>query len=237
MRGTREQIVTLLRERGETTVAQLAETVGIAPPALRRHLDILVGEGTVEYRAVKQATGRPYFAYQLTERAREAAVNDYPRLLERLVSEVAALNREQTAAMDGRELLATVFANMTEHLAEDYQSQVHGTTIEERVASLTETLRNEGIVERWDRRVDGIHLSTSTCPHRRAAMVTHSLCDSEARLIAKLLGEDVEQVGRMVDGAQVCEYLVRCEGPANAPAGVGDYIALESLLPADVSQR
>jgi predicted ArsR family transcriptional regulator len=164
-------------------------------------------------------------------------VNDYPRLLERLVSEVAALNREQTSAKDGRELLATVFANMTEHLAQDYQSQVRGTTIEERVSSLTETLRNEGIVERWDRRADGIHLSTSTCPHRRAAMVTHSLCDSEARLIAKLLGEDVEQVGRMVDGAQICEYLVRCEGPADVPAGHGEYIALESLLPADLSSR
>lgn len=235
MRGTREQIVTLLRERGELTVAHLAEAIGIAPAALRRHLDILVGEGTVEYRAVKQATGRPYFAYQLTERAREAAVNDYPRLLERLVSEVAALNRDQTSAMDGRELLATVFANMTEHLAENYQSRVQGATLEERVSSLTEALRNEGIVERWDRQADGIHLSTSTCPHRRAALVAHSLCDSEARLIAKLLGQDVEQVGRMVDGAQVCEYLVRCDGPGNAPAGHGDYIAMESLLQADRS--
>jgi predicted ArsR family transcriptional regulator len=235
MKGTREQIVALLHERGEVTVAQLAEAIGIATPALRRHLDILVGEGTVEYRSVKQATGRPYFAYQLTEQAREAAVNDYPRLLERLVSEVAALNREQTAAKDGRELLATVFANMTEHLAQDYQPKVRGATIEERVSSLTEALRNEGIVERWDRRADGFHLSTSTCPHRRAAIVTHSLCDSEAQLIAKLLGQDVEQVRRMVDGAQVCEYLVRCEGPGTEPAGHGEYIAMESLLKVDFS--
>ena len=66
-------------------------------------------------------------------------------------------------------------------------------------------------------------------------MVTHSLCDSEARLIAKLLGEDVEQVGRMVDGAQMCEYLVRCEGDVGVPAGNGEYIALETLLKADVS--
>lgn len=237
MKGTREQIVELLRERGESTVAHLAEAVGIAPAATRRHLDILVGEGTVEYRSVKQPTGRPYFAYRLTERAREAAVNDYPRLLERLVSEVAALDRGQTTAKDGRQLLATVFENMTDHLAEDYGPRVQGETLEERVSSLTAALKSEGIVERWDRRADGIHLSTSTCPHRRAAIAAHGLCDSEARLIAKLLGENVEQVGRMVDGAPVCEYVVRCDGPAGAYSGPGDYIAIESLLRADFAER
>src|SRR3712207_6468656 len=102
MKGTRGAIVALLRQRGECTVAELADEVNVAAAALRRHLEILAGEGTVEYRAVKQATGRPYFAYRLTERAREEAVNAYPRLLERLVAEVAALDREQTAAKDGR---------------------------------------------------------------------------------------------------------------------------------------
>jgi len=209
MKGTRGEIVALLRERGECTVADLAEAIGIAPAALRRHLEILAGEGTVEYRAVKQPTGRPYFAYRLTEQAREAAVNDYPRLLERLVTEVAALDRTQTADKDGRELLATVFANMTRHVAADYQARIRGETLEERVASVTEVLREEGIVERWSKQPDGFHLATSICPHRRVALATHGLCDSEARLIATLLGTEVEQVGRVVDGAPACEYVVK----------------------------
>src|SRR5687768_16923080 len=105
MKGTRGEIVELLRARGECTVAALAEAVGIAPAALRRHLDILAGEGTVQYRAVKQATGRPYYAYRLTEQAREAAAANYPRILERLVTEMAALGAEETAAKDGRAIL------------------------------------------------------------------------------------------------------------------------------------
>ena len=52
MKGTRGAIVALLRQRGECTVAELAEEVNIAPAALRRHLEILTGEGTVDYRAV-----------------------------------------------------------------------------------------------------------------------------------------------------------------------------------------
>ena len=209
MKGTRGEIVALLRQRGECTVAELAEQLGIAPAAVRRHLEILTGEGTVQYRAVRQPTGRPFFAYRLTERARDAAVNGYPRLLERLVTEVAALGREEMAAKDGRELLETVFGRMSEHLAAEYRGQVRGETVEERVSSLTEALRDEGIVERWEKREDGYHLSTSICPHRRAALAAHSLCSSEARAIALLLGADVEQVGRMVDGAPLCEYVVK----------------------------
>jgi predicted ArsR family transcriptional regulator len=210
MKGTRDEIVALLRERGEATVAQLTAAVGIAPAALRRHLEILAGEGTVEYRAVKQPTGRPYFAYRLTERAREASFNDYPRLLARLVGEVASLDREQTAGKDGQELLATVFANLGEHLAADYLPRVHGDTPEERASSVTEVLKEEGIVERWQKADDGIHLSTSTCPHRRAAEASPGVCESEVRLLSTLIGAEVVPMARLVDGAACCEYLVKC---------------------------
>jgi predicted ArsR family transcriptional regulator len=212
MKGTRDEIVSLLRERGEGTVADLAAAVGIAPAAVRRHLEILCGEGTVEYRAVKQPTGRPYFAYRLTEKAREAALNDYPRLLARLVSEVASLDREQTAGKDGRELLDAVFANMGAHLAADYLPRVHGETLEERVSSVTDVLKDEGIVERWSRADDGLHLSTSTCPHRRAAEASPGVCESEVRLISTLIGAEVVPMARLVQGAAACEYLVKCEG-------------------------
>src|SRR5262245_45036861 len=132
MKGTRGEIVALLRARGECTVAELAESVGIAPAALRRHLDILAGEGTVQYRAVKQPTGRPYYAYRLTEQAREQATRGYPRLVERLVTEMAALGSDETGDKDGRDILEIVFAHMSEHLAADYRDRVRGETLEER---------------------------------------------------------------------------------------------------------
>lgn len=210
MNGARDEIVAALRQHGERTIAQLAEAVGITPAALRRHLDILAGEGMVEHRAVRQATGRPFFLYRLSERAQEAA-SDYPRLLERFVTEVATLGREEIASKDGRDLLETVFGHMSEHLAADYQDRVHGETLSERLDSLTEALRDEGLVERWEERPDGYHLSTSLCPHRRAAVLTPGLCSAEARAIASLLGAAVEQTGRLVDGAPLCEYLVRGE--------------------------
>jgi predicted ArsR family transcriptional regulator len=214
MKGTRAEIVALLQDRGEATVTDLADTVGIAPAALRRHLEILEGEGLVEHRSVKQPTGRPYFAYRLTERAREAGRTNYPRLLERIVTGMAALPPEETSQKSGSELLATVFENMSDELAADYRDQVRGRTLEERVGQVTRALRGEGIVERWEKRDGTFVLTTSCCPHRRAAAASHELCSSETRAIAKLLGADVEQVQRVVDGASCCEYLVR---PGDAP--------------------
>ncbi len=208
MKGTRTQIVDLLRQHAELSIAELSEHLGIAAPAVRRHLDILTAEGMVEYRAVKQPTGRPYFAYRLTEQAQEAAATGYARLLERLLVDAAALSSGDEGGSE-RVLLDALLERMADHLAADYRPRVRGDTIEERVQSLIEALRAEGILERWEEREDGIHLLNSACPHRRAALAAHELCRSERRAIALLLGEEVDQVGRMVDGHPCCEYVVR----------------------------
>ena len=205
MKGTRDQIVETLRRHGELSIAGLTREIDIAAPAMRRHLDILTAEGMVESRTVRQHTGRPYFAYRLTEQALESPAKGYARLLERLLRDAAA-----SPAGEGKQALLDILLDrMSDHLAEDYRAKVQGTTLEEKVASLIGALRAEGILDQWEYRDDGIHLFNTACPHRRAALVAHELCSSERRAIAKLLGEEVDQVGRMVDGDGCCEYVVR----------------------------
>lgn len=222
MKGTRAEIVSVLRRTGECTVAELARQVGINHTALRRHLEILAAEGTVEYRAVRQAAGRPYFRYRLTEQAHEAGSTGYPRLLERLVVEMSALDRAETRAKDGQGILDLVFGHMAEHMVAQYKDRIHGESMEERVRSLTDALREEGILDRWDTRDGDFHLSTNACPHRRAAMAAHGICEAEARTIATLLGTEVQQVTRLVDGASCCEYVVK----GDARPGNSTYISL-----------
>ena len=209
VKGTRAQITDLLRRRQEMTIAELCDALSIASPAVRRHLDILAAEGMVAYRTVKQPTGRPYFSYRLTEQAQDAAATGHVRLLTRLLEEAAAL-----PAGDGsdRAVLDLLLERLSDHLAEGYRARVHGATLEERVRSLTEALRAEGILDQWEKREDGIHLYNATCPHRRAALASHEVCSSERRVIERLLGESVDQVGRMVDGQPCCEYVVRPGG-------------------------
>jgi predicted ArsR family transcriptional regulator len=195
----------LLRRQGELTVLDLTARLGIAPAALRRHLDILAGEGTVEVRAVKQATGRPHYAYRLTDAACERMSTGYPRLAERLIEEAATLPIQDS---DGP-ILDALFAGVSDRLVQEHRPQVHGRTLEDRVSSLTSALREEGILEQWSKQEDGYHLFNGSCPYHRAARASSGrCCDSERRAIALLLDAEVEQIGRIAEGRPVCEYIV-----------------------------
>ncbi len=206
MKGSRAEIVDLLRRHGELTVHALMEYLSLAPAALRRHLDILVGEGTVDFRAVKQATGRPHYVYRLTEAAHERLSTGYPRLMERLIQEAAGLPGR---SHKGDVLLDTLFTGVSDRLVAEHKPQVHGETIQDRVDSVTAALREEGILEDWSKQADGYHLYNGNCPYHRAARASSGrCCASERRAIALLLDAEVEQVGRIAEGGPMCEYIV-----------------------------
>jgi predicted ArsR family transcriptional regulator len=206
VKGTRDAIVALLRRHGELTVLDFSEHLAIAPAALRRHLDILAGEGIVEVRAVKQAAGRPHYVYRLTDAACERLSTGYPRLTERLIEEAAALPAHDG---DGGPILDALFVGVSDRLAAEHRPQVRGITLEARVDSLTAALREEGILEQWAKQEDGYHLFNGSCPYHRAARASSGrCCDSERRAIALLLDAEVEQVGRIAEGRPVCEYIV-----------------------------
>lgn len=208
MKGTRGQIIELLRQHGELTIQCLTEYLGLAPAAVRRHLDILAGEGTVQVRSVKQSTGRPYYEYRLSEQAQEQLSNDYPRFTERLIQEARAL--DGTVTSEGRHLLDALFERVSDRMVAEHRVQVQGGTFEARIDSLTVALRDEGILNTWTQQEDGYHLYNNACPHHRAARASSGLCcSSERRAIALLLDADVTQVGSIVDGGPMCEYFVK----------------------------
>ena len=80
---------------------------------------------------------------------------------------------------------------------------------EELAAQVTESLRAEGILEEWRAEADGIHFVNGRCPYHKAAEISKLPCEADRRTIELLLGHDVEQINRIVDGAARCEYLVR----------------------------
>lgn len=216
MKDTRALLLDLLRQHGELTIADLSRELEIAPPAVRRHLDILASEALVDYRSVKQHTGRPYFVYFPTDAARERESKGYPRLVERLLREVAALDDGNGV---GQRLLETLLERMSDHIAAEHRAQISGNTLEARVASLVTALAEEGILEDFEMREDGVHLMNRSCPHRRAALASTALCRSEQRAIASLIELPVEQVSRIVDGRPRCEYIISL-APAQPAAAV-----------------
>jgi predicted ArsR family transcriptional regulator len=204
MQGTRERVLEFIVKNREVRVEQLAGVLEITAAAIRRHLDNLRADGYIDVRAVKQATGRPYYAYHATERAIGAMPAAYADLLERMLRGLGERD----------DVITSVMTSIAEALASRHRAEVGGTAgdPENLVIRVTESLRPEGILDGWRSEADGFHLVNGACPYRKAAEISPLPCESDRQAIELLLGLDVEQLNRIVDGSPVCEYLVRSVG-------------------------
>lgn len=203
MHGTRERILELVVEQREARVEDLAAELGITAAAVRRHLDHLRADGLVDAKAVRQATGRPFYAYFATEKATQTVPPAYADLLARMLRGMG-----EDAGVG-----AVVMTSVAESLASRHRHEVEGLAAEELAAQVTVSLRTEGILEEWHSEADGIHLVNGRCPYHKAAEISKLPCESDRKAIELLFGHDVEQLNRIVDGAPWCEYLVRKDQP------------------------
>lgn len=200
MQGTRDRILEYVCEHRGVRAEELAEEFGITVAAVRRHLDNLRADGLVDVRAVRQATGRPYHAYFPTEKATQSVPPAYADLLERMLRSLGERD----------DVIATVMTSVAESLASKHRDEIaDSAATEEMIEQVTASLRKEGILEAWRAEADGFHLVNSLCPYHRAAEISTLPCESDRKAIELLLGLDVEQLNRIVDGAPLCEYLVR----------------------------
>ena len=202
MHGTRERVLEFVIERRSVRVEDLAGALDITPAAVRRHLDNLRADGLVQSRAVKQATGRPYYAYYPTESAAGTIPAPYADLMERMLRSVSS--------QEG--VVAAVMTSVAEAMADRHRGEVQTDSDvrpEERVQQVTVSLKSEGILREWHTEADGLHLTNDSCPYRKAAEISTLPCESDRKAIELLLGLDVEQLNRIVDGSPMCEYLVR----------------------------
>ena len=95
MQKTRDEVVRILNERGEASVAELAEAIGVSKGSIRRHMDIMVADGLLGTQLVRQGRGRPLTRYSLSEAGEEQSSSEhYSRLLDRMSPALAALPSE-----------------------------------------------------------------------------------------------------------------------------------------------
>jgi predicted ArsR family transcriptional regulator len=213
--STKDQVLRLLRARGGATVAELAEALGVGQASVRRHLDHLRVEGLADVRIERHGVGRPAFIFCPTEEAEERTPGGYSRLLSRLTEGLRSLDERDLRGRSGAQVLHKAFEVVAERVAGEHRSEVAAASLEGRVAQASEALHREGIVDRWEQRDDGYHVSNSACPYRQAAQSTRGTCELDRRMIELLVDAPVRQTSRIADGQSVCEYVIAAQ---DAPA-------------------
>ena len=196
---TRSVLLRYIVEHGGATVAQLAQALPLADATVRRHLDKLEVETLVSTDLVRQGPGRPYHVYQATDAGVRRDRDHSSDLAARLLTQIKAGHTDPDAVAEG--VAEAIVAPHRATFASD-------APLDERVAQTVQLLRNEGILDGWNRDSDGIHLHNHACPYRSAADASDCVCESDRLAIEKLLGMSVEQVGSLVQGDAACEYLV-----------------------------
>lgn len=209
MERTRDEVLRLLLERGESSASELAELVGVSDGSVRRHLDLMVAEGLIEARLVRMPRGRPVTRYIVTQAGEESrAAGHYQRLLGRLSPALARLTPDEVEGQDGRAILDRMFDHVAESVADEYRSRVTSDRLDVRVQQVLVALTEEGILQEVEDSGDHFTLKNAGCPYRSTAMETHACCDADRKTIELLLGTPVEQVMTVASGGHQCEYLV-----------------------------
>lgn len=206
METTRDQVLRIVRGHKDATVAQIAEALGLTHQAVRRHLDGLRADGLIDARLVRHGVGRPSLVFSATALGEERAGHTYMQLLSRLFRSI-----EREPEGERKQLLEEMFSGIAREVAREHLPEVRGQTLDERVAEVTRALEAEGIADGWTKEGDVFHIHNNECPYLRLAALSDAPCRSDRQSIELLVGTAVEQTRRIVDGARVCEYVIRPE--------------------------
>lgn len=202
MQPTRQKILELLKERGQATVKEIAETVGLTQMAVRHHLNALSGENlviTTSVRRVKQP-GRPQQLYTLTEAASQLFPEDYHQLASYLLDEV-----EATFGTQGLDELLHRIAN---RMAGEAPSPHPNQSPERRLDQLVQFLGAKGFAARWTKEDDDHLIWVLACPYRQIARAHKQICHLDRQIIKDMLQVTPVRLTCMADGDARCTYNV-----------------------------
>ncbi len=203
MENSRQLILRRLKERGQATIAELAEYLGVAPMTVRHHLNGLLAEGLVASQTVRRHVGRPALVFRLTEAGEELFPHRYLRLTDRLLEELKATIPPQ--------IIEAIFAQMAQDIAADYRERLAHLPLEERVAALVELLGEEGFMARWERAERGYRLTEYNCPYFHIGQRHPEVCRFDQSLISTVLEAPVEKDTCLLNGDSYCTFTIQVD--------------------------
>lgn len=205
MKSTREKILQTLLRKPRSTINELADAVGINPISVRHHLTNLQMEGLVEGQEERHGVGRPRLVYLLTQDGMEHFPTKYLRLATRLLSQMKE-------TMPGP-VVNKLFGQIAEDLVKDYESDIQGLSLEERLDLVKDLLAKEGFTVEWEKKEDKYQIHEISCPYYQIGVAHPEVCTMDQTLISKMLALPANKIQCILDGAQHCTYVVQ---PADA---------------------
>ncbi|WP_128984895.1 helix-turn-helix transcriptional regulator [Streptomyces roseicoloratus] len=214
-RSTRNRVARSILDHGPSTVADLAERLGLTQAAVRRHLDSLVTDNVVEAREKRvygtRTRGRPAKVFALTDCGRDAFDQSYDALA------VEALRWIERNA--GGEAAVAAFArDRVEAQAEAYRAAVESADPDQRTEALAKALTADGYAATARHAPVGEQLCQHHCPVAHVAEQYPQLCEAETEIFSRLLGTHVQRLATIAHGDGVCTTFIPHGAPQTTPS-------------------
>jgi predicted ArsR family transcriptional regulator len=206
---TRDRVLQSVLRQGPVSAAELGESLGFTPAAVRRHLDALSREGLVEVKLTANqpaGAGRPARRYVRSHRGQRKLGNDYLDIATEALTELG--KAAGPAAVDA--FAARRFADMERR----YRPVVDaaGDSLARKAAALSEALNDDGFVastrdvglNQPNATMLSIQLCQGHCPIQDLAREFPVFCEQETQVFSRLLGVDVRRLSTLASGGHVC---------------------------------
>jgi DeoR family transcriptional regulator, suf operon transcriptional repressor len=191
-------IVDYLRRHPAATVGDMVEFTGVTATAVRQRLVRLMEQGLLARESEVVGRGRPTHRYSLTAAGVKSGGNNYDQLVQVLWNEIREIR--------DIEVRRGLLKRISERLAEAYRSEVHGETLQERMADLARLMASQDMPFELQESEQLPVLTALACPYPDLAEQDRGICAMEKMLLSSVLGESVRLSSCRLDGANCCTF-------------------------------
>jgi predicted ArsR family transcriptional regulator len=199
-RRTRDRVTRSLLEHGPSTVAELAERLGLTPAGIRRHLDAELADGIIvahEERPVgPRGRGRPAKRFSLSDAGHASGPSAYDAVA------VDALRYLRECA--GDEAVEDFARRRMAEWEARYAERIASLPLDQRAEALAAALADDGYASTVHDTTLGVQLCQHHCPVQHVAEEFPVLCEVETDAIGRLVGRHVQRLATLARGDGVC---------------------------------
>jgi len=197
MQLTRKQIIEYLHTHRMGTSIQLSHALQVTPANIRHHLSILEEQALIEVigHAPQRGRGRPTNLYSLTPQALADNIQTLVHvLLQQTLNGVSPTERQ------------TRLDQLAVRLAGEVPLSAPNLRL--RLNQAVERLNQQAYQARWEAHASSPHIILGHCPYAAILDEHPELCQLDAALLQRLVGQPVEQIARLARGPQGVPHCV-----------------------------
>jgi predicted ArsR family transcriptional regulator len=198
---TRGKIVAELRRRRSASAADLAREFGLSPNAVRQQLVVLERDGLVLEKPVRRGPTKPTLEFSLTSDADKLFPQAYDKMLDAVLREV----RDQF----GAPAVERIFDGLSRKAVERARQKITAPEPEQRVAQLTQMLRENGVVAEYSLIDGGFALHEHNCPYSGVVKEHPEMCQVIHQVIDETIGGEHVQTESLAHGGKECRFEMK----------------------------